>query len=49
MAKKKPTKKSGKKKADSFFTSPLVDKAILAMQDVIEKYLSKRSKKGKKE
>ena len=50
MAKKKPTKKLGKKKgvAQSFFTNPRVDKAILAMQDAIDKYLTKMSKNGKK-
>ena len=46
MAKKKPTKKGGKSK--SVFMNPLVDKAILAMQDAIEKFLAKKSKKGKK-
>lgn len=46
MAKKKPTKKKAKSK--SVFTNPLVDKAILAMQDVIEKALKRLSKKGKK-
>lgn len=46
MAKKKPTKKVGKSK--SVFINPRIDKAILAMQNAIDKFLTKKSKKVKK-